>query len=151
MSYLFSSGCQSIGASASVFPRNFKGWFPLGLTDLISLLSKGLSRIFSSTTVEKHQFFGTHPSLWSSSHICLWLLEKTIGLTIWTFVSKVMSLLFNTLSSLVLAFLPYINHFIPCIDHLGRLSYLSLLFFSGTQHSVRRIFAFHFSSFLGYL
>ena len=51
-------------------------WFPLGLTDLISLLSKGLSRDFSSTTIQKHQFFSTQPSLRSNSHICTWLLEK---------------------------------------------------------------------------
>ena len=57
-------------------PMNIQGWFPLGLTDLISLLSKGLSRVFSSTTVPKHQFFGAKPSLWSSSHIHMWLLQK---------------------------------------------------------------------------
>ena len=75
---LFSSGGQSIGASASasVLPVNIQGWFPLGLSGLISLLSKGLSQVFSSTTVWKHQFFGTQPSLWSNSHICTWLLEK---------------------------------------------------------------------------
>ena len=69
MSRLFTSGGQSIGASASasVLPVNIQGWFPLGLTGLISLLSKGLSRVFSSTTIWKHQFFGTQPSLWSSS------------------------------------------------------------------------------------
>ena len=60
---------QSIGASASVLPMDIQGWFPLGLTGLISLQSKGLSRIFSSTTVQKHQFFSAHPSLWSNSHI----------------------------------------------------------------------------------
>ena len=54
---------------------SFQGWFPLALTDLISL-SKGLSRVFFSTTVLKHQFFGPQPSLWSKSHICTWLLEK---------------------------------------------------------------------------
>ena len=61
----------SIGASASasVLPMNIQGCFPLGLTGLISLLSKGLSRVFSNTTVQKHQFFGTQPSLWSSFHI----------------------------------------------------------------------------------
>ena len=61
MSQLFASGHQSIGASApaSALPVNIQGWFPLGLTGLISLLSKGLSRVFSSTTVWKHQFFGT--------------------------------------------------------------------------------------------
>ena len=63
-------------ASASVLPMNIQGWFPLGLTGLISLLSKGLSRIFSSTIIQKHQFFSTQPSLWSNSHIHAWLLEK---------------------------------------------------------------------------
>ena len=61
--------------SASVLPMNIQGWFPLELTDLI-LLSKGLSRVFSSTTIWKRQFFGTQPFLWSKSHICTWLLEK---------------------------------------------------------------------------
>ena len=78
MSQLFASGGQSIAASASasVLPMNIQGWFPLGLTDLISLQSKGLSRVFSSTTVGKHQFFSTQPSLWSNSQICTLLLEK---------------------------------------------------------------------------
>ena len=67
---------QSIRASASVLPMNIQGWFPLGLTDLISLQCKGLSRVFSSTTIQKHQFFGAQPSLWSNSHIHTWLLEK---------------------------------------------------------------------------
>ena len=105
MSQFFTSGGQSIGASASasVLPMNIQGWFPLGLTGLISLQSKGLSRVFSSTTVQKHQFSGSQPSLWSSSHTCTWLLEKTIALTTQTFVSKVMSLLFNMLSRFVIA------------------------------------------------
>ena len=77
-----------------------------GLTGLISLLSKGLSRILSSTTIQKHQFLGTQSSLWSSSHIHTWLLKKIIALTMWTFVSKVMFLLFNALSMFVKAFLP---------------------------------------------
>ena len=65
MSELFSSGGQNIGvsASASVLPMNIQGWFPLGLTDLITLQPKGLSRVFSNTTVQKHQLFGTQPSL----------------------------------------------------------------------------------------
>ena len=77
MSWHFTSGGQSIGASASasVLPMNIQGWIPLGLTGLISLLSKGLSRVFSSTTVQKHQFLGAQPSLWFNSHICTWLLE----------------------------------------------------------------------------
>ena len=78
MSWLFVSGSQSIGAStsASTLPMNIQGWFPLGLTDLTSLQCKGLSRVFSSTTVQKHPFFSVQPSLWSNSHICTWLLEK---------------------------------------------------------------------------
>ena len=63
-------------ASVSVFPMNIQDWFPLGLTVMISLLSKGLLRIFSNTTVEKHQFFSAQFSLWSNSHIYTWLLEK---------------------------------------------------------------------------
>ena len=78
MSQPFASGGQSIraSASASVLPVNILGWFPLRLTGLISLLSKGLSRVFANTTVRKHHFFRTQPSLWSGSHIRMWLLEK---------------------------------------------------------------------------
>ena len=78
MSQFFASGGQSIGVSASVSVLlvNIQGWFPLGWTSLISLLTKGLSRVFTSTTVQKHQFFGLQPSLWSNSDICTWLLEK---------------------------------------------------------------------------
>ena len=78
VSQLFTSGGQSIGASASasVLPMNIQGWFPLGLAGLISLQSKGLSRIFSSTIVPKRQFFGLQPSLWSNCHTHTWLLEK---------------------------------------------------------------------------
>ena len=78
VSRFFASDGQSIRASASalVLPMNIQGWFPLGLIGLMSLLAKGLSRVFSSTTVGKHQFFGAQPSLWSSSYIHTWLLEK---------------------------------------------------------------------------
>ena len=62
VSLLFASGGQSIGASTSVLPMSIQGWFPLGLTGLISLQSNGLSRVLSSTTIQKHQFFGTQPS-----------------------------------------------------------------------------------------
>ena len=77
-SLLFTSGGQSVetSASASVLPMNIQGWFPLGLTGLISLQSKGLSAVFSSTTISKHQSFGSQPSLWSNSHIHIWLLKK---------------------------------------------------------------------------
>ena len=79
VSWLFASGGQSIGtsASASILPRNIQSWFPLGWTGWISLQSKGLSRVFSSTTVQKHKFFSAQPSLWSNSHIHTWLLEKS--------------------------------------------------------------------------
>ena len=78
MSWFFASGGPSIGASASalVLPMNIQGWFPLRLTGLISLLFKGLSRVLSSTTIQKHQFYGAQPSLWSSFHVHTWLLEK---------------------------------------------------------------------------
>ena len=77
MSQLFASCCQSIGgsASASVLPKNIQDWFPLWWTGWI-LQSKGFSRVFSNTTVQKHPFFGTKLSLWSKSHIHTWLPEK---------------------------------------------------------------------------
>ena len=77
VSQRFASSSQSFrtSASASVLPMNIQGWFPLKLTGLI-LLSKGLSRVFSSITIQKHQFFGTHLSLRSNSHIHIWLMEK---------------------------------------------------------------------------
>ena len=77
MNQLFASGGQSIGASATVLPMNIHGWFLLGLTGLISLLSKGLSRVSSSTTIWRLQVFVAQPSLWSNSHTDMWLLEKT--------------------------------------------------------------------------
>ena len=105
MIYLFASGGQSIGVSAStsVLPMNTQDWSPLGWTGWISLQSKGLSRVFSDTTVQKHQFFSSfftvqlsHPSMTTG---------KTVTLTRWTFVGKIMSLLFNILSRLVITFL----------------------------------------------
>ena len=78
MSHFFASGSQSIGASASAsaLPMNIQDLFPLGWTAWISLLSKELSRVFSGITNWKLQFFGIQPSLWSNSHIHIWLLEK---------------------------------------------------------------------------
>ena len=77
MSQLFTSGGQSIGVSAStsVRPMNIQDWSPLGWTGWISFQSKGLSRVFSSTTVWKHQFFSAQPVLWFKSHMLTWLLE----------------------------------------------------------------------------
>ena len=102
MTQFFASGGQSIGASASasVLPMNTQGWFPLGWTGWISSQSKALSRVFSNTTVQKHQFFIvqlSHPYMTTG---------KTKALTRQTFVDKVMSLLFNKLSRLVRTFLP---------------------------------------------
>ena len=76
MSQFFSSGGRSIGASASVLPMNIQDWFPLGLTGLITLQSKGLSTVLSNTALQKHQFFGAQPSSQSNSHIHTWLQEK---------------------------------------------------------------------------
>ena len=78
---LFTAGGQSIGAwalalEASVLLMNIQGWFPLGLTDLIPLLSKELSRVFSNTTIQKHQFFSAQPYSQYNSHIHTWPLEK---------------------------------------------------------------------------
>ena len=78
MSRLFASRGQTIGVSASalVLPMNIQDWFPLGCTVWISLQSKGLSRVFSNSTLQKHQFFGTQPSSQSNSHIHTWPQEK---------------------------------------------------------------------------
>ena len=107
MNQLFASGGQSIGASASssVLPMNIQSWFPLGFTALIFLLSRGLSRVFSSITVQKHQFY-SQPSLYFQFSHPYMTAGKTIALTIWTFVGKVMSRLFTMLPRLVTASLP---------------------------------------------
>ena len=84
-------------------------WFPLRFTDLISLQPKGLSRVLSNTTVQKHQFFGAQFSLCYNSHIHTWL-RKNHRLNRWTFVGKVMSLPFNMLSRFITAFLPRSKH-----------------------------------------
>ena len=125
MSLLFSSGGQNIGASESLLPVNIQGRFPLGLSVMISLLSKGLPRVFTNTTVWKHQSFSFKCSLWSRSHTHIWLLEKTkqnktkqknnnnkkhIALPMQTFDSKTMSLLTNMLSRFAMASFPRIKH-----------------------------------------
>ena len=111
MSWLFVSGGRTIGASASasVLPVTIQDWSPLGWTGWISLQPKGLSIIFSSTTVLKHQFFGTQPSECHLSHPYM-TTRKTIGLNRWAFVSEVMSLFFNMLSKFVIVFLPRSKH-----------------------------------------
>ena len=108
MSWLLASGDQSIGASSaspSVLPVNIQGWFPFGVTGLTSLLSKGFSRVFFSTRVQRHQFWcSAFFMVCKLSHLYM-TTGKTIALTIWTFVSKVMSLLFNMLSRFLICYL----------------------------------------------
>ena len=110
MSQFFPSGGQRIGVSVSVLPMNIQNRFPLGFTGGISLQSKRLSRVFSNIAVEKHQFFIcsvffivqlSHPYMTTG---------KTIALAKWIFVGKEMSLLFNMVSGLVIAFLPRSKH-----------------------------------------
>ena len=116
MSRLFTSGSQSIGrASASVLSMDIQSWFPLGLTGLISLLSKGLSRFL--------QYHSSKASiLWHSAFFMVQLSQpymttgKTIALTIWMFVGKGMYLLFNTLSRFVITFLPKNKHQSPSTE-----------------------------------
>ena len=124
-SQYFALDGQSIGvsASASVLPMNIQDWFPLGWTGWISLQSVGLSRVFSNTTVTKHQFFGAQISSCQLSHPYM-TFGKTIALTRWTFVGKVMSLLFIMLPRLVITFLPRSKRLlISCL----------LLYFNKTQ------------------
>ena len=129
MSQLFASGGQNIGvsASASILPMNIQDWFLLGLTGLVSLQTKGLSRVFSNTTVQKHQFFSTHSAFFmiQLSHTYM-TTGKTIAFTRRTFVDKVMSLLFNMLSRLVMekAMAPHSSTLawkIPWMEEPGRL------------------------------
>ena len=111
MNQLFASGGQSIAASTStsVLPMNIQDWFPLELTGWISLLSKGLSRVFSNTTVRKHQFFNAQAFLWSSSHSVhdYWENQSFYYMHL---CQQVTSLLFNTLSRFFIAFLPRSKH-----------------------------------------
>ena len=109
MSQLFASVGPNIGvsASASVFPVNTQDRSPSGWTGWVSLQSKGLSRVFSNTTVQKHQFFSAQLSSQSNSHNQYMTTGKTIALPRWIFVGNVMSLLFNMLSRLIIiTFLP---------------------------------------------
>ena len=107
MSWFFASGVQSIGVSvsASVLWMNIQDWFLSGLTGWISLQSKGPSRVFSSATVQKHQFFGAQLFLWSNPHIHTWLQEKPQP-WLHRHLLAAMSLLFNIVSRLIIAFLP---------------------------------------------
>ena len=103
-------------------PKEYSGLISLGLTGLISMQSKGLSRVFFNTTVQKHQFFGAQLSLWSNSHIYT---GKTLALTRLTFVGKIMSLLFNTLSRLVIAFSPRSSFFSKSFNFMATVTICS--------------------------
>ena len=125
MSQLFAWGGQSTGASAlaSFPPKKSQGWCPSEWTGWISLQSKGLTRVFPNTTVQKHQFFGPQPSSQSNYHYQYMTTGKTIVLTRRTLVGKVMSLLLKMLSRLVITFFP------RCLKlmHLFLLSYFKEL------------------------
>ena len=126
MSQMFVSGDQNTGvsASSSVLPMNIQGWSPLRLTSLISLLSKGFSGVFSSTTVQRHQVCGAPHLLYCPVLTTACDHWKTRALNIWTSASRVMSLLFNTLSRFVRAFLPRSNRLL--ITQLQSTSTLTL-------------------------
>ena len=106
MNQLFAPGGQSIkgSASASVLPMDIQGWFPFGWTGWISLLFKGLSRVFCAT-VQKHQFFSTQSSLWSNSYSRTWLYWKNHSFDYGDLCQQMMSLFFNTLSRFGIVFL----------------------------------------------
>ena len=142
VSQLFTSGGQSIGISpsASVLPMSLQGWFPLGLTGLISLQSKGLSRVFFSTTIWKHHFFGAQFSLWSNSHLYM-TTGKTKALPIYTFVVKVMYLIFNTLSRFIITFLPRSKHLL-----ISWLQLPSAVIFRAQEEEICH--SFHFSPYV---
>ena len=108
MSQLFTWGgqCTGVSALASFLPKKSQVWSPSEWTGWISWQSKGLLRVFSNITVQKRQFFSVQPSSQSNFHIPYMTTGKTIALTGWTLVSKVMSLLLNMLSRLVITFLP---------------------------------------------
>ena len=114
--WLFTSGGQCIGASASAsasaLPMNIQAWLPLGLTGCISLQSKELSRVFSSTTIQKHNYL-VLSLLYGQTLTSIHDYWKTIALTIGTFVNKIMSLLFNMLSRFVIAFFPSVRKILP--------------------------------------
>ena len=119
MSQLFTSDDRNTGASASasVLPMNIQDCLHLRLINLILLLSEGLSDVFSITTVWRHQFFGVLPSFMVQLWQPYMTTGKTIALTLGTFVGRVMSLLFNTLSTFVIAFLPRSNHLLSSWLH----------------------------------
>ena len=137
-----SSGGQKYWSfSISISPPNeYSRLISFRMTDLISLLSKGLLRVFSRTTIGKHQFFCAQPSLWSNSHICTWLLEKPKLLLYETFSAKWCLCFFNTPSRFVIAFLPRSK----CLNFMTAVS-VHIEF--GSQEN-KICHCFHFSPFI---
>ena len=127
VSQLFTSGGLSIGASASasVFPMNIQGWLPLGLTGSISLQSKGLTRVFPSTTIQKHQFFDTQHFPQSNSHVPLEKKHMTTGkstaLTIWSYSLVFSSELILCIGWLACWSFSFSNN--PSNEYLGLISF----------------------------
>ena len=127
--------------SLSISPPNeYSGLISFRMTGLISLLCKGLSRVFSSTTIEKHHFFGAQPSLWSSSHICTWLLEKPKLLLYKPLSAKWCLCFFNTPCRFVIAFLPRSK----CLNFMTAVTVHSE--FGSQENKICR--CFHFSPFI---
>ena len=110
-SQFFTSGSQSIGASATVLLMNIQDWFPLGWTGLIPLQSKGFSRVLSNTTVQKYQFFGVQPSLWSNSHIHRWLSTQNENISFILLVIPSWPLPPKLITFLVMVSATQANHF----------------------------------------
>ena len=144
MNQFFTSGGQSNGASASAsaFPMNIQEWFPSEWTGLISLQSKGLSRVFSNTTVFKASILPCSAFFMVQVSHPYTTTGKTIALTSWTFDSKVMSLLFHMLSRLIIAFLPRSKHLLiswlqsPSAVILEPRKIKSVTVFTSTCHEV---------------
>ena len=160
VSQLFTSGGQSIVASSStsVLPMNIWGLFPLGLTGLISLKSRGLSGVCPTTTIWKPQFFSTQPSLWFNSHIHTWLLEKP---QLWLYVDYMCHLppptppkkkkcLLWVLILHVIDIFSILNHTCSsCSD--SRLHHFSRRSGAPTRHSLPQYYSFRISSCSGYI
>ena len=153
MSQLFALANQSIEASATVLPMNIQSWFPLGLTGLITLLSKGISRVCSSTTVQKHHSLALI-LLYGQTLTSVHITGKTIALTIQTFVGKVMSVFFNMLSRFIMekAMAPHSSTLawkIPWMEEPGGLqsmgSRLSNFTFTFHFHALEKEMATHSS------
>ena len=155
VSQLFVSDGQSIWGSATVLPMNIQGWFPLGWTGWISLQSKQLSRVFSSTTVQKHQFLGTQPSLWSNSQICSWQTHhislKWLSKLSRRFLSPPSYQKRNTTEQQIFSFLPmflgfFLAHFFFSPDIMENLIALQTRFWAAEEIKRKHSLVYFFST-----